>query len=145
MVQKVETLMELDETVDEWARKLERAEDQRLRARQKLLEHIAAVLVVPTSTDSGAVAGATTTTTTTPTAGPVMGGSAENVKLPAPAVMPTPPESPETPISRKPERPMSQQTGAESIRIFAASDVQALLMDIDREIEASVEAGGHWM
>ncbi len=120
MVQKVETLIELDETIDEWAKKLERAEDQRLRARQKLLEHISTVLTIPPTNEK----------------------AGNGVPM---VVMPTPPESPETPLSRRPETPMSQRPGAESIRIFAASDVQALLMDIDREIEASVEAGGHWM
>lgn len=118
MLQKVETLIELDDTLDEWSRKLERAENQRLRARQKLLEHIAAVLAMPPTKDDAVV---------------------------KTIVLHTPPESPETPLPRQPDTPMSKRPDAESIKIFAASDVQALLVDIDREIEASVEAGGHWM
>ena len=39
-------MAELDQSIDEWYTKLEHAENRRARIRQKLLEHLAAVLVL---------------------------------------------------------------------------------------------------
>ncbi|PVH90519.1 hypothetical protein DM02DRAFT_664988, partial [Periconia macrospinosa] len=41
-----EALAELDVSIDEFIQKLEQAENRRLRLRQKLLEHVAAALVL---------------------------------------------------------------------------------------------------
>ena len=110
MLQKVETLADLDDTIDEWAKKLERAEDQRLRTRQKLLEHIAAVLVIPsaTNTKEGACGGS--------------GAGREQ----------TPPQSPESLKSP----PVTGGYDAESIRIYAGSEMHALLGVLDQETKA---------
>jgi gamma-glutamyl phosphate reductase len=43
VLQKVEALTELEESIEKWARRLQRAEDQRLRVRQRLLGHVAAI------------------------------------------------------------------------------------------------------
>lgn len=41
------TLGVLDDSIDDWFVRLEQAENRRLRIRQKLLEHIAAALILP--------------------------------------------------------------------------------------------------
>lgn len=41
--------MELDASIDDWFDKLEMAENRRMRVRQKLLEHVAAALLLPTA------------------------------------------------------------------------------------------------
>ena len=110
MLQKIETLADLDDTIDEWARKLERAEDQRLRARQRLLEHIAAVLVMPSVNDPREAAS---------------GGSGTGREH-------TPPQSPESLKSP----PMTAGYDAESIRIYAGSEMHALLGVLDQETTA---------
>jgi hypothetical protein len=109
MLQKVETLADLDETIDDWAKKLERAEDQRLRARQSLLEHIAAVLaMMPSVTDAK--------------------GAATSVSRPA--MEHTPPQSPES--LRSPPATSSYYDG-ESIKIYAGSEMHALLGVLEKE------------
>jgi hypothetical protein len=110
MLQKVETLADLDDTIDEWGKKLERAEDQRLRARQTLLEHIAAVLVARSIIDSKEATCAG------------LGVSREQ----------TPPQSPESPEGLK-SPPMTSSYDAESIRIYAGSEMHALLGVLNRE------------
>ena len=110
MLQKVETLADLDDTIDEWAKKLELAEDQRLRARQRLLEHIAAVMAMPSVIDTKGAAGG----------GLGMGRES------------TPPRSPESLKSP----PMTTGYDAESIRIYAGSEMHALLGVLDKETTA---------
>jgi hypothetical protein len=107
MLQKVETLADLDETIDDWAKKLERAEDQRLRVRQRLLEHIAAVLVIRSVID---------------TKGATCGGLEVCREQ-------TPPQSPESLKSP----PMTAGHDAESIKIYAGSEMHALLGVLNRE------------
>lgn len=46
MLKQEEALAELDQSIDEWVTKLEHAENRRTRVRQKLLEHMAAALVL---------------------------------------------------------------------------------------------------
>lgn len=48
LLKQEEALVELDRSIDDWASKLERAENRRLRVRQKLLEHVAAALMLTT-------------------------------------------------------------------------------------------------
>jgi hypothetical protein len=107
MLQKVETLADLDETIDEWAKKLERAEDQRLRARQRLLEHIAAVLVIPSVIDTKRATG-------------------RGLEV---CREQTPPQSPESLKSP----PIAAGYDAESIRIYAGSEMHALLGVLNKE------------
>ncbi|CAL3967741.1 unnamed protein product [Diplocarpon coronariae] len=46
MLRQEEALSELDASIDDWVCKLEQAENRRTRVRQKLLEHVAAALLV---------------------------------------------------------------------------------------------------
>jgi len=108
MLQKVETLADLDDTIDDWAKKLERAEDQRLRARQSLLEHIAAVLaIMPSVADAKGAPGS----------------------LSRPTMEHTPPQSPES--LRSP--PATSCFDGESIKIYAGSEMHALLGVLEKE------------
>lgn len=52
LLKQEEALAELDVSIDEFIQKLEQAENRRLRLRQKLLEHVAAAIVLdPSSRD----------------------------------------------------------------------------------------------
>jgi Up-regulated During Septation len=110
MLEKVEALADLDDKIDEQAKQLERAEDQRLRVRQTLLEHIAAVLVIHPVID---------------TKGTTCGGLGVGREQ-------TPPQSPESLKSP----PMTTGYDAESIRIYAGSEMHALLSVLNRETSA---------
>lgn len=46
LLKQQEALIELDTSIDDWIVKLERAENRRLRLRQKLLEHVAAAMAL---------------------------------------------------------------------------------------------------
>jgi hypothetical protein len=46
LLRQEEALLELDKSIDDWTLKLERAENRRLRVRQKLLEHVAAAMTL---------------------------------------------------------------------------------------------------
>ncbi|KAG5948649.1 hypothetical protein E4U53_006224 [Claviceps sorghi] len=46
LLKQEESLAELDASIDEWAAKLEQAENRRTRVRQKLLEHVAAAAII---------------------------------------------------------------------------------------------------
>lgn len=46
VLKQEEALAELDQSIDDWVSKLERAENRRSLIRQKLLEHLAATLTV---------------------------------------------------------------------------------------------------
>ncbi|KAF2668579.1 hypothetical protein BT63DRAFT_280693 [Microthyrium microscopicum] len=46
LLKQQEALVELDRAIDDWANKLEHAENRRLRVRQKLLEHVAASMML---------------------------------------------------------------------------------------------------
>ena len=50
LLKQQEALIELDSSIDDWVTKLERAENRRLRLRQKLLEHVAASMTLSTPT-----------------------------------------------------------------------------------------------
>lgn len=57
LLKQEEALAELDISIDEFIQKLEQAENRRLRLRQKLLEHVAAAIVLdPSSHDQAAEA-----------------------------------------------------------------------------------------
>lgn len=55
LLKQEEALAELDNSIDEFIAKLEQSENRRLRLRQKLLEHVAAALVLsPTMRNNAA-------------------------------------------------------------------------------------------
>ena len=49
LLKQEEALAELDISIDEWILKLEQSENRRLRLRQKLLEHVAAAILLDPS------------------------------------------------------------------------------------------------
>ncbi|KAF2190791.1 hypothetical protein K469DRAFT_721696 [Zopfia rhizophila CBS 207.26] len=69
LLKQEEALAELDVSIDEFILKLEQAENRRLRLRQKLLEHVAAALVLKPSAARGEMA------ETTPPRSPVKADS----------------------------------------------------------------------
>ena len=49
ILKQEEALAEIDDSIDDWIRKSEQAENRRTRVRQKLLEHVAAALTLKPS------------------------------------------------------------------------------------------------
>jgi hypothetical protein len=117
MLKQEEALSELDTSIDDWVSKLEQAENRRTRVRQKLLEHVAAALIMQPTEQLAQVP----TGENTPPRSPIKTHSpqrlAEEVKV----------SSPESICSRR-------RGDVESIRIYADSDVYALLADVEEEI-----------
>ncbi|KAI9681482.1 MAG: hypothetical protein M1817_002766 [Caeruleum heppii] len=129
MIRQEEALAELDTSIDDWVSKLDYAENRRARVRQKLLEHVAAALIMQTPVEE--------TLSSVPT-------SAASSAL---VVDDTPPASPERP--RTPVR--TARCDVESIRIYAdtdvynvyaESDVYALLEDVEQEISKMADSCG---
>ncbi|KAL2178001.1 Up-regulated during septation-domain-containing protein [Thermothelomyces heterothallicus CBS 202.75] len=150
-----EALAELDTSIDEWASKLEQAENRRTRVRQKLLEHVAAAVTLGSPTGS-------------------IVGVSESLQLALGVVRPlnaasisTPPRSPAkasfTPASSSSpsphrahvpstilEQPLVEEAAdmdtneaaeegskprrAETIRVYADLDIPALLKDVENTI-----------
>lgn len=54
LLKQEEALAELDASIDDWVNKLEQAENRRTRVRQKLLEHVAAAVTLPSAGSAGA-------------------------------------------------------------------------------------------
>ncbi len=104
LVKQEEALAELDASVDDWNSKLEQAENRRLRVRQKLLEHVAAALLL----DPGAAMSPPTTL--------------------LPPI--TPPESPAK--GQSPFR--VDRKDVESIKIYADDEVLDLFASIEQAI-----------
>jgi hypothetical protein len=116
MLKQEEALAELDLSIDEWVGKLEQAENRRARIQERLLQHCAATLTMQTE-------------------------SVELVTSLAFLEDQTPPRSPNK--SWSPNATMSPQTPdrreVESIKIYADSDVYALLADIEQEMDLMTE------
>jgi hypothetical protein len=111
MLKQEEALAELDVSIDEWVGKLERAESRRARIQERLLQHCAAALTLPTESMGGV------------TSSPF---SEEQ----------TPPRSPDKTLS-----PLSpDRRGVESIKVYADADIYALLADIEQEMDLMVDA-----
>ena len=53
ILKQEETLADIDNSIDDWIRKSEQAENRRSRVRQKLLEHVAAALTLRPNTMTG--------------------------------------------------------------------------------------------
>jgi|TARA_R110002003_G_scaffold41_15_gene2963 hypothetical protein len=105
LLKQEEALAELDISIDEFILKLEQAENRRLRLRQKLLEHVAAAIVLNPSAARDVIA------------------------------QTTPPRSPtkveESPA--RPDRAADRKT-TESIKIYADGHVLNLFSDIEKAI-----------
>ncbi|KAI9718281.1 MAG: hypothetical protein M1812_004271 [Candelaria pacifica] len=104
LLKQEEALAELDLSIDDWVSKLEKAENRRTRIRQKLLEHVAAASTL---------------------------GLGERRKQWRPTQEEqTPPRSPEKATTQF----KSERQDVQSIKIYADSDVYALLEDVEQEI-----------
>ncbi len=102
MLKQEKALAELDAAIDGWASKLEHAESRRSLIRQKLLESLAATLLLRATSDC-----------------PLEQSDTQ-----------TPPQTPE-----KWKAPgLFERNDVESIKIYADSDMYALLANIDQEI-----------
>jgi len=111
LLKQEQAVVELDKALDEWAVKLELAENRRLRVRQKLLEHVAAAMMLNPSSNNGLQ----------PTPPGSSGGSGG-------------PSSPE------PLRIDHQKENRESIRIYAEPQVLSLFNDIELAMSRMCEA-----
>jgi hypothetical protein len=160
MLKQEEALAELDASIDDWVSKLEKAENRRMRVRQKLLEHVAAAAILP-NPDSEmppvsweeepptAQASTMVHDISTPPRSPTKQGSfSSRASSPSP--------SPQRVVARVPsailEDPVVEEAEAlgddqvvtgpaslgrgdvESIRIYAGDDIYALLADVEKEI-----------
>ena len=144
MLRQEEALSELDSSIDDWVSKLEQAENRRTRVRQKLLEHVAAALIMEP---------ATSPSVGTENQSNHVGHQLVLAMAVAPTGENTPPRSPTK--GQSPERlsrvveevkvssPESSRGGrdVESIRIYADSDLSALLADVEEEINRMGEQG----
>lgn len=139
MLKQEEALSELDSSIDDWVSKLEQAENRRTRVRQKLLEHVAAALIMqPVDSKAGE-----TEALKQHVVSMAMASNGENT----PPRSPTKGQSPER-LERvveevKVSSPETRRGGrdVESIRIYADSDLSALLADVEEEINRMGEQG----
>ncbi|KAI2638799.1 hypothetical protein GGS26DRAFT_580602 [Hypomontagnella submonticulosa] len=153
MLKQEETLAELDASIDDWVTKLEQAENRRTRVRQKLLEHVAAAATLSLVKD---VAGASeilqqamgvrlptgVSEISTPPRSPTKTGASTQSQSQSPSPSPQrvvarvpsmiPEELEDTSVNRKSSAESALQR-MESIRIYADSDVYALLADVENE------------
>ncbi|QDS73645.1 hypothetical protein FKW77_002352 [Venturia effusa] len=139
LLKQQEALIELDKSIDDWIVKLERAENRRLRLRQKLLEHVAAAMALgppqqyqfpeaqpyPEPECPQAVH---IQQTTTPPRSPKM----------TPTVPVSPPHANLTIQSPRPLRVDRKEV--ESIKIYADNQVLNLFEDIEQAVTKMCEA-----
>lgn len=112
ILKQEEALGDIDNSIDEWIRKSEQAENRRSRVRQKLLEHVAAALKLRPN--------------------------AIIRSLNIPEQQHTPPESPE----QEDEFCRNERHGVHSIKIYADAGVAALLAEIEQEIGYMGDSAG---
>ncbi|CAG8974206.1 hypothetical protein HYALB_00007369 [Hymenoscyphus albidus] len=125
ILKQEEALSELDCSIDDWVSKLEQAENRRTRVRQKLLEHVAAALIMqPASGTAAPTAISTSAGENTPPRSPIKSQSPGRLAAEVPV------SSPADTISSRRRTRMS----VESIKIYADSDMFALLADVEEEI-----------
>jgi len=157
MLKQEETLAELDASIDDWVTKLEHAENRRTRVRQKLLEHVAAAAAMSATTDLSRVS-ETLQQATGMRVQPTSGGVATPPRSPTKGATfldcssPSPSSSPQRVVARVPSAIIEEENEdgksrrsrlstdtqsalkrMESIRIYADSDVYALLEDVENE------------
>ena len=110
ILKQEEALSDLDNSIDNWMAKLDMAENRRTRVRQKLLEHVAAALMVN------------------------LNGSSQRQEDES-----TPPLSPaRSSVSSRAESCFSsidRTQSTKTIKIYADTGVYSLLANIEREIE----------
>lgn len=157
MLKQEEALAELDASIDDWVSKLEQAENRRTRVRQKLLEHVAAAatLAVTSTETTGSsedlhqamgVRPNASIETTTPPRSPTRVEISVYAQSPSPSpqrvVARVPSVIPEIPaeetctvmgLDNKSPEHQAALARMESIRIYADSDVYALLADVETE------------
>ncbi|KAF8849322.1 hypothetical protein BDZ45DRAFT_663315 [Acephala macrosclerotiorum] len=144
MLKQEEALSELDSSIDDWVSKLEAAENRRTRVRQKLLEHVAAALIMQPQVESSPKMseGFNVEAEREAVRMHVMNMVSSSHDLNTPPRSPTKASSPER-LERvveevkiaSPEAPARRGgRDVESIRIYADSDVYALMADLDEEI-----------
>jgi len=159
ILKQEEALAELDASIDDWVAKLEQAENRRTRVRQKLLEHVAAAATL--SVNHGGVQGVSESLQLAMGVRPLNPG---NISTPprsptkhyfySPSSSPSPHmvvaqvpstifeqpvfeevRSPEADsATRSKEEAAANIRRAETIRIYAANDVYALLADVEKAI-----------
>ncbi|KAK2000270.1 hypothetical protein LX36DRAFT_439091 [Colletotrichum falcatum] len=157
MLKQEEALAELDTSIDDWVNKLEQAENRRTRVRQKLLEHVAAAAILSTPAAAAAseslqlamgLRSPSVVNISTPPRSPTKNifsshtanspSSPQRVVAQVPSTIIEQPlleETPKASASTRRETALShRRTGMESIRIYADSDVYALLADVENEI-----------
>ncbi|EGO60554.1 hypothetical protein NEUTE1DRAFT_119713 [Neurospora tetrasperma FGSC 2508] len=160
MLKQEEALAELDASIDDWITKLDQAENRRTRVRQKLLEHVAAATTL--SMTPGSVAGVSESlqcamgirslgsatngagNISTPPRSPAkMSFSSHIISAFTPSSPPRVAAHVPSTIMEQPfyeeEEAASEEQGAssrraETIMVFAGSDVSALLADVENAL-----------
>ncbi|KAI1467987.1 Up-regulated during septation-domain-containing protein [Daldinia caldariorum] len=156
MLKQEESLAELDASIDDWVTKLEQAENRRTRVRQKLLEHVAAASTLSLVNDIDGTSDILqqimgvrlpdgTSDISTPPRSPKTTSSTQS-QSPSPSpqrvVARVPSMIPELPYEEteddlaednRENSAESTRQRMESIRIYADSDVYALLADVENE------------
>ncbi|KAI1183001.1 hypothetical protein F5B17DRAFT_417916 [Nemania serpens] len=159
MLKQEETLAELDASIDDWVTKLEHAENRRTRVRQKLLEHVAAAATMSVATGLGGTTeglqqvmgmrmhpsiadvstpprsptkGATTFLDCSSPSSPASSPQRVVARVPS-AIIEEENEDGKSHRSRMSNTTQSALERMESIRIYADSDVYALLEDVENE------------
>ncbi|KAI1737066.1 hypothetical protein F4680DRAFT_430165 [Xylaria scruposa] len=157
MLKQEETLAELDASIDDWVTKLEHAENRRTRVRQKLLEHVAAAAAMSATAGLGGTNESlqqamgvrmqpNAADVSTPPRSPTKGATFLDCSSPSPS------SSPQRVVARVPSAIIEEENEdgkshrsrlsgttqsalerMESIRIYADSDVYALLADVENE------------
>ena len=156
MLKQEEALAELDASIDDWVGKLEQAENRRTRVRQKLLEHVAAAATLPAAGDIDVAAANESLQRAIGVQPPLTAASDLSTppQSPKKSSEPSSSPSPQRVVARVPsmipELPAEEEEGnleaaardaeeesmlkrMESIRIYADSDVYALLADVENE------------
>ena len=163
MLKQEEALAELDTSIDDWVNKLEQAENRRTRVRQKLLEHVAAAATLPgTGAAAASESLQLAMGIRSPPASVGVGNISTPPRSPTKAFFPSY-SSHTASGSPSPQRVVAQVPSAivlelppvveevlspavapselglrradvESIRVYADSDVYALLADVENQI-----------
>ncbi|KAF4125756.1 hypothetical protein GMORB2_1001 [Geosmithia morbida] len=164
MLKQEEALAELDASIDDWANKLEMAENRRTRVRQKLLEHVAAAAIMTTCGCERSISPPPAPTSATSTAGistpprsptkascrSAGGGGGSSSPSPQRNGAHVPSTILENPVGEEAENGESKSSGdrglsvsrvaslkrsdVESIRIYAGDDITTLLANVENEI-----------
>ncbi|KAK0652289.1 Up-regulated during septation-domain-containing protein [Cercophora newfieldiana] len=157
ILKQEEALAELDASIDDWVAKLEQAENRRTRVRQKLLEHVAAAATLSLAPVHGVSeslqfamgvrplnAGNISTPPRSPTKHSFSSHTPSSSPSPHRVVAQVPSTILEQPLFEeastigaapsKEEDAAASVRRAETIRIYAANDVYALLADVEQAI-----------